>query len=217
MSRLLCLKAADMMDKAGNKAAAAEIAMIKVYAPNMALRIIDDAVQAHGGAGVPQDFELAKSGRHPHPPPRRRPRLGPQPRHRPDRVLQACGLSLRRSSHGTGGGAPPPKAVVEGSARPRRLGTHPSTALRAVPLPSRGRSSIMKAAILRAPGTPLTIEQVLPHAPPARARRPARSGPRRRADGKRAGRAQKVALEFFMFSPVGLGPPRRIFRARHLR
>ncbi len=61
MSRLLCLKAADMMDKAGNKAAAAEIAMIKVQAPQMALRIIDDAVQAHGGAGVSQDFELAKS------------------------------------------------------------------------------------------------------------------------------------------------------------
>ena len=61
MSRLLCLKAADMMDKAGNKAAAAEIAMIKVQAPQMALQIIDDAVQAHGGAGVSQDFELAKS------------------------------------------------------------------------------------------------------------------------------------------------------------
>jgi acyl-CoA dehydrogenase len=61
MSRLLCLKAADLMDKAGNKAAAAEIAMIKVYAPNMALRIIDDAVQAHGGAGVSQDFGLAAS------------------------------------------------------------------------------------------------------------------------------------------------------------
>ena len=61
MSRLLCLKAADLMDKAGNKAAAAEIAMIKVYAPNMALRIIDDAVQAHGGAGVSQDFSLAAS------------------------------------------------------------------------------------------------------------------------------------------------------------
>jgi acyl-CoA dehydrogenase len=61
MSRLLCLKAADLMDKAGNKAAQAEIAMIKVYAPNMALRIIDDAVQAHGGAGVSQDFGLAAS------------------------------------------------------------------------------------------------------------------------------------------------------------
>ena len=61
MSRLLCLKAADMMDKAGNKSAQAEIAMIKVQAPNMALRIIDDAVQAHGGAGVSQDFNLAAS------------------------------------------------------------------------------------------------------------------------------------------------------------
>ena len=50
-----------MMDKAGNKAAAGEIAMIKVHAPNMALRIIDDAIQAHGGAGVSQDFELAKN------------------------------------------------------------------------------------------------------------------------------------------------------------
>jgi len=61
MSRLLCLKAADMMDKAGNKAAKLEIAMIKVQAPQMALRIIDDAVQAHGGAGVSQDFGLAYS------------------------------------------------------------------------------------------------------------------------------------------------------------
>ncbi|HEY5722638.1 MAG TPA: acyl-CoA dehydrogenase family protein [Allosphingosinicella sp.] len=61
MARLLCLKAADLMDKAGNKAAQAEIAMIKVFAPNMALRIIDDAVQAHGAAGVSQDFGLAQS------------------------------------------------------------------------------------------------------------------------------------------------------------
>lgn len=59
MTRLLCLKAADMMDRAGNKAARNEIAMIKVQAPMMALKIIDDAVQAHGGAGVSGDFQLA--------------------------------------------------------------------------------------------------------------------------------------------------------------
>ena len=59
MTRLLCLKAADMMDRAGNKAARNEIAMIKIQAPAMALRILDDAIQAHGGAGVSQDFDLA--------------------------------------------------------------------------------------------------------------------------------------------------------------
>ncbi|MCJ7421746.1 acyl-CoA dehydrogenase family protein [Sphingomicrobium astaxanthinifaciens] len=58
-TRLLCLKAADMMDKVGNKQAKAEIAMIKVKAPNMALKVIDDAVQAFGGAGVSQDTPLA--------------------------------------------------------------------------------------------------------------------------------------------------------------
>ena len=61
MCRLLCLKAADMMDKAGNKAARLEIAMIKVAAPTIALKIIDDAIQAHGGAGVTTDFGLAKA------------------------------------------------------------------------------------------------------------------------------------------------------------
>ncbi len=60
-ARFLVLNAAQMMDTVGNKAAAKEIAMIKVAAPNMACTVIDWAIQAHGGAGVSDDFGLAYS------------------------------------------------------------------------------------------------------------------------------------------------------------
>ena len=59
MARLLTLNAAHMMDTVGNKVAASEIAQIKVVAPNVALKVIDRAIQMHGGAGVSDDFPLA--------------------------------------------------------------------------------------------------------------------------------------------------------------
>ncbi len=59
-ARLLTLRAAYLMDTAGNKAARSEIAQIKVAAPRMALRVLDRAIQAHGGAGVSEDFPLAQ-------------------------------------------------------------------------------------------------------------------------------------------------------------
>ncbi|MCP2670922.1 acyl-CoA dehydrogenase family protein [Maricaulaceae bacterium EIL42A08] len=61
MTRLLTLKAAWMMDTVGNKQARGEIAMIKVAAPRVALEVIDNAIQAHGGGGVSNDFPLAYS------------------------------------------------------------------------------------------------------------------------------------------------------------
>jgi len=63
-ARLLTLRAAFLMDTVGNKAARKEIAMIKVAVPGMALDVIDRAIQAHGGAGVCDDFPLASAWAH---------------------------------------------------------------------------------------------------------------------------------------------------------
>jgi acyl-CoA dehydrogenase len=64
MARLLCLKAAWLMDTMGNKHARTEISSIKVAAPNVALKVIDRAIQVHGGAGVSDDFPLASMYAH---------------------------------------------------------------------------------------------------------------------------------------------------------
>jgi acyl-CoA dehydrogenase len=63
-ARLLTLRAAHLMDTVGNKVARAEIAMIKVVVPRMALRVLDRAIQAHGAAGVSDDFFLARAWAH---------------------------------------------------------------------------------------------------------------------------------------------------------
>ncbi len=81
INRLMVLKAADMMDKVGNKAAQLEIAMIKVAVPKMLLKIVDDAIQAFGGAGVTEDPGLARMyAAVAHAAPGRRSGRGAQPR-----------------------------------------------------------------------------------------------------------------------------------------
>ena len=64
MARLLCLKAAWMMDQGDARAAAPWISQIKVIAPQVALKVIDEAVQMHGGAGISQDTPLARMWQH---------------------------------------------------------------------------------------------------------------------------------------------------------
>jgi acyl-CoA dehydrogenase len=64
MARLLTLKAAWMMDTVGNRHARTEIAAIKVAAPNVALKVLDRAIQVHGGGGVSDDFGLAYAYAH---------------------------------------------------------------------------------------------------------------------------------------------------------
>jgi len=63
-ARLLTLRAAYLMDTIGNKAARSEIAQIKAIAPRMALGVLDRAIQAHGGAGISNDFPLARAWAH---------------------------------------------------------------------------------------------------------------------------------------------------------
>ncbi len=84
MAREYVLRAAYLMDTVGNKAAATEISGIKVAVPNMALKVVDRAIQVHGAAGVSQFMPLADMWAHDadaaH---RRRARRGPQNDHRP--------------------------------------------------------------------------------------------------------------------------------------
>ena len=101
MARLLTLKAAWLMDTVGNKLARTEISAIKVAAPNVALKVIDRAIQVHGGGGVSDDFPLAMMYAHQRDAAaRRRSRRGPQAHDRPPRAAPVAA--------GADGAAPTP-------------------------------------------------------------------------------------------------------------
>jgi acyl-CoA dehydrogenase len=110
MARLLTLKAAYMMDTVGNKVAKAEIAMIKVVAPNVACDVLDMAIQAHGGGGVSDDFVLASFYAH-----ARTLRLadGPDEVHR--EAIAKLELGKQRAARGVLPGAPAQMPVTRGS------------------------------------------------------------------------------------------------------
>ena len=102
MARLLTLKAAWLMDTVGNRHARTEIAAIKVAAPNIALKVIDRAIQVHGGGGVSRRLPARVGLRAPaHAAPRRRPRRGAQALDRPPRARPV--RAARRGAAGAAG------------------------------------------------------------------------------------------------------------------
>ena len=128
-ARLLVLKTAWLMDKAGSKGARIEISAIKVAAPEVAVRVIDRAIQVHGGGGVSNDFPLAAMyAARAHAADRGRARRGAQALDRTPRAARATSRSSS-PSRSVARAAEPVKAVVTGAAR--GIGAAIAEALRA--------------------------------------------------------------------------------------